>query len=71
MNDLYPHELQFAQLYISPIIVVGFLAFFLAVLTAFFLNKVKLARYFVAHQYLFLAIFVLYALIIDKFFIRF
>ena len=71
MNNLYPHELQIAQLYISPIIVVALGAFFLAAMSAIILNKTKISHFFIAHQYVFLAMFILYALAIDHFFIRF
>ncbi len=71
MNDLYPHELQFGDVYITPVLVVALLAFVASMITAFVLNKTRLAKWFVLPQYVFLAIMVLYVVVIDRFFIRF
>jgi len=68
---LYPHELQFGDVYLSPILIVLFLAFFLALFSAVILNKTRLAKFFYIPEYVFLSIMVLWALFIDKFFIRF
>jgi len=71
MSNLYPHELQFGTLYVTPVLVVVFLAFFATLFTALVLNKTKLAQWFFAPQYIFLAIMVLYIIMIDRFWIRF
>jgi hypothetical protein len=71
MTNLYPHELQFGDVYVTPVLVVLSLAFVASLITAFVLNKTKLAKWFVLPQYVFLAIMVLYVVLIDKYFIRF
>jgi len=72
MNSIiYPHELQLGAVYITPILAVLFLAFFLTLFSVVFLNKTRLAKLFYAPSYVFLSIMVLYTLLIDKFFIRF
>jgi hypothetical protein len=71
MTNLYPHELQFGDVYVTPVLVVLSLAFVASLIMAFVLNKTKLAKWFVLPQYVFLAIMVLYVVLIDKYFIRF
>jgi hypothetical protein len=71
MNNLYPHELQFGDVYVAPVIVVLGMAFIASLFTAVVLNKTKLAKWFVLPQYVFLAIMILYVVVIDKYFIRF
>jgi hypothetical protein len=68
---LYPHELQFGDVYVTPILIVLFLAFFLTLFSVIFLNKTRLAKWFYMPQYVFLSMMILYSLFIDKFFIRF
>lgn len=71
VNNLYPHELQFGSVYVTPVLVVVVLAFFATLLSVVVLNKTKLAKWFFAPQYVFLAIMVLYMTLIDTFYIRF
>jgi len=71
MSSIYPHELQIGDVYFAPFLIVFIMAFFLAVFTTMLLNKVGVARFFYAHAYVFLAFMVLYALVIDQYFIRF
>jgi len=71
MNNPYPHEIAISDVYISPIIIVLFVGFFLAVFTIFVLNKLKISKYFYAPSYVFLAIYTLYILLIDHYFIKF
>jgi len=71
MSNLYPHELQFGAVYVTPVLVVVILAFFATLLSAVVLNKTSLAKWFFAPQYVFLAMMVLYIVLIDRFFIRF
>ena len=70
MNS-YPHELQIGDVYFSPWLAVLSLAFVLALITVLILNKLKISRLFYAHSYVFLAIMVLYMILIDRFWIRF
>jgi hypothetical protein len=71
MNNIYPHELSISDVYFSPFIAVFLLSFFAALISAYILNKLRISSYFFYSKYVFLAIMVLYAVLIDKFFIRF
>jgi len=71
MTNIYPHELQFGDVYVSPVLIVVIVAFFASVATAVVLNKTGLARFFYAPHYVFLAIMVLYVVLIDRYFICF
>lgn len=66
-----PHELSAGDVYFSPMLLVVVLAFVAAALTTLLLNKLKLARYIYAPAYVFLAVMTLYAILIDKFWIKF
>ena len=66
-----PHELSVGDVYFSPLLSVIVLAFFAAAFTAMIANKLKIARYVYAPAYLFLAMMTLYAILIDKFWIKF
>jgi len=67
----WPHELSWGDLYYSPVIPVVVLGFFAAGITVLILNRLKLSRWLYAHSYLFLAIWVLYILLIDRYWIHF
>ena len=69
MNS-YPHELQFGDVYISPWIVVIVLAFLASVVSAIVFNKTGVSKLFVMHRYLFLAMMLLYMVLIDTYFIK-
>jgi hypothetical protein len=71
MNNIFPHELQIGDIYLTPILPVLFISFFASVITVLILNKAGIAKWFFKPQYVFLAIMVLYVLLIDKFLIRF
>lgn len=71
MINKYPHELNIGDVYLSPFVIVLFLAFILAIITTLILNRLKLSRYFFATSYVFIAIMVLYILLIDHFWIKF
>ncbi|HQR73840.1 MAG TPA: DUF1656 domain-containing protein [Sulfurovum sp.] len=67
----YPHELSLGDVYYSPLLLVALLAFIAALITVTLLNKFKLTRYFYAPAYVFVAIMLLYALLIDAVWIQF
>ena len=67
----FPHELQLGDVYFSPWLPVLALSFLLALVTVVLMNKLKISRFFYAHSYVFLAIMVLYMILIDRFWIRF
>jgi hypothetical protein len=71
MTNPYPHEIAIADVYVSPVILVLLLGFFASVLSVFILNKLKLSKYFYIPSYTFLAIYTLYILLIDHYFIKF
>jgi len=70
-TNVYPHELQFGDVYVTPVLIVVVIAFVASVITAMILNKTRVVRFFYATQYVFLAIMVLYIILIDRFWIRF
>ena len=71
MKQLYPHELSLGDVYFTPFLAIFVLSFLATLVTVVILNKLKLSRFFYAQEYVFLSILVLYALFIDKYFIRF
>jgi hypothetical protein len=71
MSELYPHELSLGDVYFTPILAIFVLSFMAALITVVIFNKLKISRLFYAKQYVFLSIMVLYAVLIDSYFIRF
>ena len=71
MTNNYPHELSLSDACFSPLLPVVFLAFLGAVFTVMLLNKLKLSRFFYAPPYVFIAIMILYMVLIDTFWIKF
>ncbi len=71
MSNPFPHELSISDVYFSPILPAILAAFFAAVLTVLLLNKLKLSRFFYAPAYVFIAIMVLYLVLIDTYWIKF
>ncbi|NPA29293.1 MAG: DUF1656 domain-containing protein [Epsilonproteobacteria bacterium] len=66
----YPHELRFGDIYITPWIPALALAFTLSLLSAWLLNRLRLSDWFVAHAYLFLAILLLWLMVVDHLWIK-
>jgi len=71
MNNLYPHELTAGDVYFSPILLVIILAFLATGITVLLLNRLKVSRYIAAPTYIFVAIMVLYMVLIDTYWIKF
>jgi len=71
MTNPFPHELSIGDVYYSPLILVALLSFLAALITVMVLNKLKLTRYFYAPSYVFIAIMVLYVVLIDTFWVKF
>jgi amino acid permease len=65
-----PHELAFGEVFMPPILVVGFLALFLTIVTARLLNRYRLSRYLANPSLVFVAMVVIYTIIIGTFLIR-
>ena len=71
MINPYPHELLAGDVYISPMLIVVIVAFIAAGITVLILNKIKLSRFVYAPPYVFVAIMILYMVLIDAFWIKF
>jgi hypothetical protein len=71
MANRYPHELSLGDVYFSPLLSVVVLAFLATIVTVLVLNRLKISRYFYAPSYVFIAIMILYMLLIDHFWIKF
>ena len=71
MSNPFPHELSIGDVYFSPLLPAILLAFFAAVITVMLLNRLKLSRFFYAPAYVFVAIMVLYMVLIDIYWIKF
>jgi len=71
MNNPFPHELSLGDVYFSPMLLVIVLAFLAAGITVLVLNKLKVSRFVAAPSYVFIAIVVLYMVLIDTYWIKF
>ena len=71
MSNPFPHELSAGDVYFSPLLLVIILAFIAASITAIILNKLKLSRFIAAPSYVFVALVVLYMVLIDAYWIKF
>ncbi len=71
MSNPFPHELSIGDVYFSPVLPAVLTAFFAALITVILLNKLKLSRFLFAPAYVFIAIMVLYLVLIDTYWIKF
>ena len=67
----FPHELSWGDVYFSPFLLVIMIAFLVTGVSVLILNRLKLSRFVYAHSYIFVAIMVLYIVLIDRFWIKF
>ncbi len=65
-----PHELAFGEVFMPPILVAGFLALIVSVVTARLLNRYRLSRYLANPSLVFVALVVIYTIFIGTFLIR-
>jgi hypothetical protein len=65
-----PHELAFGEIFMPPILVAGFLALIASIVTARLLNRYRLSRYLANPSLVFVAMVVIYTIIIGTFLIR-
>lgn len=65
-----PHELAFGEVFMPPILVAGFLALIVSVVTARLLNRYRLSRYLANPSLVFVAMVVIYTIFIGTFLIR-
>ena len=66
-----PHEIALGVVYLSPTIVVVFLAIVATLVTVSILNRLRISKFFLFPNLSFLAFLTLYTVLIDHFFIRF
>ena len=70
MPDLIPREIFHLWLYVPPALVVALVGLFVALLTARFLNRTRLARWFWHPPLAFLGFWVLSSSLFGLFFLR-
>ena len=66
----FAHELALGDVYFSPLLLVIILAFIAASITGAFFNKLRLSQYIIYPPLSFIAIMVIYVVMIDRFFIK-
>lgn len=66
----FPHELAVGDVYFSPMLVVIALAFLAASITAVLFNKLRLSQYIIYPSLSFMAMMVIYVVMIDQFLIK-
>ncbi|EDP59659.1 DUF1656 domain-containing protein [Vibrio sp. AND4] len=66
-----PHELSWGDVYFSPFLLVLFIAITATWITVIIMNKTRLSRFIVFPSLTFIAIMVLYVVVIDSFYLQF
>ena len=69
MNTM-PHELAVGGVYLPPLLVAVTLGTIAAVLTALLLNRIRLSRYFFYPPLVFLALVIIYTVLLGTFVVR-
>ena len=64
-----PHEFSIGEVYMPPLLVAAFLGLIAAMLTARLLNRYRLTRYFFYPPLVFIALTIIYAVLIGTFII--
>ncbi len=70
MIDKIPSELALSGVYLSPLLVVFFLALGATLMTTVLLNKLRVSQYILHIPLAFLAMLTLYIVLIDAYFIK-
>jgi len=70
MIEKFPHELAFSDVYVSPLLVVVVCAFMATSITVIIFNKLRLSKLMFFPSLSFVAIMILYIVIIDKYLIK-
>jgi hypothetical protein len=65
-----PSEFAIGGVYMPPMLIAAILAVLLAVLTGWLLNRYRLSRYFFYPPLVFVALTIIYTVIVGTFFIR-
>ncbi len=68
--NLYPHEIAIGGVYLPPLLIASLLGVIAAVVTARALNRYRLSRYFFYPPLVFVAMTVIYTVLIGTFVIR-
>jgi hypothetical protein len=68
--SLIPHEIAIGEVFMPPLLVAGTLGVIAAVVTTQLLNRYRLSRYFYYPPLVFVALAVIYTVIIGTFFIK-
>jgi hypothetical protein len=68
--SLVPHEIALGGVYMPPLLVAGALGVVAAVVTAKLLNRYRLTRYFYNPPLVFVALMVIYTVVIGTVFVR-
>lgn len=66
----FAHELALGDVYFSPLLLVVVLAFLAASISAVLFNKLRLSQYIIYPPLTFLAIMIIYVVMIDHFLIK-
>ena len=69
MNQI-PHEIAIGGIFLPPLLVVSMLGTTVAVVTALLFNRYRLSRYFSYPPLVFVALIVIYSVLIGTFIIR-
>ena len=64
-----PHEFAIGEVFMPPLLVAGFLGLIAAIVTAHLLNRYRLSRYFFYPPLVFLALIIIYTVLIGTFII--
>jgi hypothetical protein len=64
-----PHEFAIGEVYMPPLLVAAFLGLIAAMVTARLLNRYRLSRYFFYPPLVFLALIIIYTILIGTFII--
>jgi hypothetical protein len=65
-----PHEFALGEVFLPPLLVAGFLGLLAAVVTAHLLNRYRLSRFFFYPPLVFLALMIIYTVLIGTFIIK-
>jgi len=64
-----PHEFSISEVFMPPLLVASFLGLLAAMVTAHFLDRFRLSRYFFYPPLVFLALIIIYTVLIGTFII--
>ena len=65
-----PHEFAIGEVFMPPLLVAGFLGLLAAVVTVHLLNRYRLSRFFFYPPLVFLALMIIYTVLIGTFIIK-